>query len=145
MCTDGKRITTNLTYGNKKRALSPVVIEQRILELQPKGSTFNTYHWNRPYAAQCNRNYSKWEHSSTSDSIAKVCFQSSTTVGTNLCVPRPLEVKYKWIRGVAGKEACTVRTKKNIISQRQYFLVSCLSSYVGNVFDSHSLFHLPAS
>jgi hypothetical protein len=42
----------------------------------------------------------------------------SMVVGANLCVPRPLEVKDKGIRGV---------------SQRQHFVARCLSSYVGNV------------
>jgi hypothetical protein len=58
----------------------------------------------------------------------------------NLCVPRPLEVNGKGIRGVEGaadNEAYTVHTI-NIISQRQYFVARCLSSYVGNVFDLHS-------
>jgi hypothetical protein len=52
----------------------------------------------------------------------------STVVGTNLCVPRPLEVRGKGIRGVGGaadKEACTVQTVKGI-SQRQYFVARCL-------------------
>jgi hypothetical protein len=46
-----------------------------------------------------------------------------TVVGANLCVPRPLEVKDKGIRGVGGvadKEACTVHTKTN------YFPVTVL-------------------
>jgi hypothetical protein len=43
-----------------------------------------------------------------------------TVVGTNLCVPRPLEVKGKGIRGVSDKEAYNVHAK-NIISQKQYF------------------------
>jgi hypothetical protein len=50
-----------------------------------------------------------------------------TVVGRNLCVPRPLEVKGKGIRGATDKEAYTVHTI-NIISQRQYYVASCLSS-----------------
>jgi hypothetical protein len=49
-----------------------------------------------------------------------------------------LEVKGKGIRGVADKEAYTVHTT-NIISQRQYFVVRCLTSYVGNVFGLHTV------
>jgi hypothetical protein len=65
----------------------------------------------------------------------------STVVGANLCVRRPSDVKGKGIRGaggVADKEAYTVHTI-NIISQRQYFVARCLSSYVGNVFGLHSI------
>jgi hypothetical protein len=50
-------------------------------------------------------------------------------------------VKGKGIRGLGGvadKEACTVHTK-NIISQRQYFVARCFSSYVGNIFGLHSV------
>jgi hypothetical protein len=57
-----------------------------------------------------------------------------TVVGTNLCVPRPLEIKGKGIRGVGGvadKEAYSVRT---IVSQRQFFVPRCLISFVGSVF-----------
>jgi hypothetical protein len=56
-----------------------------------------------------------------------------TVVGENLCVPRPLEVNGKGIRGVgevADKESHTVVYGINI-SQRQYFVARCLSSYVG--------------
>jgi hypothetical protein len=59
-----------------------------------------------------------------------------TVVGKNLCVPCPLEVNGKGIRGlggVAGKEAHTIQTM-NIISRRQHFIAPCLSSHVGNVF-----------
>jgi hypothetical protein len=54
-------------------------------------------------------------------------------IGANLCARDPLEVTGKGIRevgGVTDKEACTVHTI-NIISQRQYFVAHCLSSYVG--------------
>jgi hypothetical protein len=66
---------------------------------------------------------------------------SGTEVGTNLCVPRLLEVKGKWFRGVGGvgdKEARTVRTI-NIISQRQYSVAGCAILYVFNVFSLHSI------
>jgi hypothetical protein len=59
-----------------------------------------------------------------------------TIVVANLCVRSPLDVKDKGIRGVGGtvdKDTCTVHTI-NIISQWQYFVARCLSSYVGNVF-----------
>jgi hypothetical protein len=39
---------------------------------------------------------------------------------------------------VAEKEAYTVQTV-NIISQQQYFVGHCLSSFVGNVFGLHSI------
>jgi hypothetical protein len=42
------------------------------------------------------------------------------------------------VGGGADKEAFTVHTI-NIISQRQYFVAHCLSSYVGNVFGEHSI------
>jgi hypothetical protein len=61
-------------------------------------------------------------------------------VETNLRVPRPLEVKGIGIIGVGGvadEEACTVHTA-NIIFYWQYFVASCLRSYVGNVFGLHS-------
>jgi hypothetical protein len=45
----------------------------------------------------------------------------------------PFEVNGKKFGGVASKEAYTVHTIK-IISQWQYFVASCLSSYVDNVF-----------
>jgi hypothetical protein len=41
------------------------------------------------------------------------------------------------VGGVADTEAYTVRTI-NIISQRQYFVARCLSSYVNNVFGLQS-------
>jgi hypothetical protein len=41
--------------------------------------------------------------------------------------------------GVRGKEAYTVRTT-NIISQWQYFVAHCLSSYVSNVLGLYSTF-----
>jgi hypothetical protein len=48
--------------------------------------------------------------------------------------------------GIPDKEACTTHTV-NIISQRQYFVARCLSSYVGDVFGSRSIcvFLLPSS
>jgi hypothetical protein len=65
-------------------------------------------------------------------------------VGTKPCVPRPLEVKGKGIRGVADKEAYTADAI-NIISQPQYFVDRCLISYVGNVFGLRSISFLPES
>jgi hypothetical protein len=65
----------------------------------------------------------------------------SAVVGANLCVRRPVRSKRQGDhRGgrVADKKACTVHTT-NIISQRQYFVARCLSSYVGNVFGLHSI------
>jgi hypothetical protein len=64
-----------------------------------------------------------------------------TVVGANLCVRGPLQVKGKGIRrmgGVTGKETCTVHTF-NIISERQYFVTRCLSSFVGDVFGLRSI------
>jgi hypothetical protein len=66
---------------------------------------------------------------------------SSTVVGTNMCAPRPLVLKGNGIRGggrVANKDAYTVHTM-NIIFQPQYVVSRCLSSYVGDVFDLHSI------
>jgi hypothetical protein len=63
-----------------------------------------------------------------------------TVVGANLWVRHPLEVKSMGIRrvgGVADKEAYAVHTI-NIISQRQFFGPSCLSSCVSNVIGLHS-------
>jgi hypothetical protein len=57
-------------------------------------------------------------------------------VGANMYVPGLLEVKGKGIRGVGGipgKESYIIHTT-NIISQRQYFVVHSLISYIGNVF-----------
>jgi hypothetical protein len=68
-------------------------------------------------------------------------YNISTVVGANLCPRDPLEVKGKVVigtGGVADKEAYTVHTI-NIISQLQYFVSRCLSSYVGNVFGLHSI------
>jgi hypothetical protein len=63
-------------------------------------------------------------------------------VGTKLCVPCPLEVKdglKGWkMGGVADKWANTVHSL-NVISQRQYFVASCLSFGVSNVFGLHSI------
>jgi hypothetical protein len=42
------------------------------------------------------------------------------------------------VGGIANKEAKTVHTL-NIVSQRQYFVARCLSSFVGNVFGLHSI------
>jgi hypothetical protein len=73
-----------------------------------------------------------------------------TVVGANLCSRDPLELKDKGIKavgGIADKEAYTVHTT-NIVSQRQYIVARCLSSYVGNVFGLHSVcvsFLLPAA
>jgi hypothetical protein len=58
-----------------------------------------------------------------------------TVVGANLCIPRPLEVNGKEIRGlggVAGKEACSVHAT-NIISQRQYSGARCWDSASQNL------------
>jgi hypothetical protein len=66
----------------------------------------------------------------------------STVVRVNLCVRCPLEIKGKRITGVGGvsdKEAYTVHTI-NIISQWQYFVSCCFSSYVGNVFGLHNTY-----
>jgi hypothetical protein len=71
--------------------------------------------------------------------LKKISFTSGIVVRANLCVRRPLEVKGKGIRkvgGVADKDACTVHSFN--FSQRQYFVARCLSSYVGNVFGTHS-------
>jgi hypothetical protein len=47
--------------------------------------------------------------------------------------------KRQWDHGgVADKDACTIHTF-NIISERQYFVARCLSSYVDNVFGLHSI------
>jgi hypothetical protein len=59
-------------------------------------------------------------------------------IRANLCARDPLEVKGKGIRGVADKEAHTVYTI-DIVSQRQYVVAHCLSSYVGDVFGLHSI------
>jgi hypothetical protein len=69
-----------------------------------------------------------------------ICRYKSAVIGANLCARDPLEVKGKGIRAirvVADKEAYTVHSI-NIISQRQYFVARCLSSYAGNVFGLHS-------
>jgi hypothetical protein len=63
--------------------------------------------------------------------------EGSTVAETKLCIPRLLKVKGKGIKGVADKEAYIVQMT-NIISQWQYVLVHCLSSYVGNVFGLHN-------
>jgi hypothetical protein len=63
-----------------------------------------------------------------------------TVVGANLCARDPLQEKGRGIRGaggVADKEAYTVHTKKNIISQRRYFVAQSLISCVDNVFGLH--------
>jgi hypothetical protein len=64
-----------------------------------------------------------------------------------MCARDPLEAKCKGIRGVgeiADKEADTVHTI-NIISQRQYVVARCLSSYCGYDFGLQSIFFLPWS
>jgi hypothetical protein len=70
-------------------------------------------------------------------SFPKSVKERCTVVGTKPCVPRPLEVRDKGLRGVADKEA-SVRTA-NIISQRQYFVMFFV--YVVYEF----VFHLPSS
>jgi hypothetical protein len=53
---------------------------------------------------------------------------STTVVGTSLCVPHPLEAIYKRVRGVkkrADKEVYTVHNM-DIISQWQYSAVRCI-------------------
>jgi hypothetical protein len=57
----------------------------------------------------------------------------STVVGTKPCVPRPLEVKGKWIRrlgGVAEMKAESVQTT-NIISQWQYLQLAVSGNILG--------------
>jgi hypothetical protein len=65
----------------------------------------------------------------------------STVVGAKLCFRRALEARGKGIIGVREvvyKEAQTLKTI-NVISQLQYFVARCLSSYVGNVFGLRSI------
>jgi hypothetical protein len=64
----------------------------------------------------------------------------SAVVGANLCVPGPMKVKDRRIRGVgeAAHEEVNTARAINVISQRQYSVVGCLSSWVVNVFGLHS-------